>query len=209
MKSRFTQPQPRPVLKFSRPLEASVLVAGNNQRFVEGISELLKGRESLRVVGTALDRTGAAERLVLLRPDVIVIDINLDYELGGIDTSFALRRISPATSFVLVSPYRDPERLSMVPRGLGLEWSYILTATAENGNELARAIRGAAWSIPYIDPAVDRTRLGAIHTDVDRAIEEVLRPVREKKRPQKESAFEWHGTVQRFHLSDDEPEAGA
>jgi DNA-binding NarL/FixJ family response regulator len=160
------------------------------------------------MIGGALHRSEAAERAVLLRPDVVLLDINLDYELGGIDTAFALRRIAPSTAFVLVSPFDDPERLSIVPRGLGMDWSYILTSTAEDGDELANAIHGAAWSIPYIDRHIDKSRLGGIQARVEKAVEQVMRRTRERSRPSNIYYADWHGTVQKFQIPDDPTQNG-
>jgi DNA-binding NarL/FixJ family response regulator len=187
---------------------SKVLAVGNSQKFIEKISRLLAGRESVQLLCGARDRAEAAERAVLLKPDVIVIDINLDYELGGIDTAFALRRIAPSTAFVLISPFSDPERLSMVPRGLGLEWSYLLDTTAEDGEELAKAVRNASWSIPYIDPRIDRRQVGQLQGKARQAVAEVMRAPGQRGRAAKNLGGEWHGNVEKFRLPDDAPEGG-
>ena len=158
-------------------------------------------------IGGAQDRDTAVERLVLLRPDVIVIDIDLDYDLGGIDTAFALRKINPTVGIVIVSPYSDPERLAMIPTGLGLEWSYLLTATARTPELLARAIQSASWGIPYIDERIDRSLLGVVENSVDVILDRIL----EGSTKGRESAaqenrgrmFRWNGRVQTFRIEDD------
>jgi DNA-binding NarL/FixJ family response regulator len=188
------------------------LAAGNSQKFIESISRTLSGRDGVRLLGGAMNREEAAERVVLLNPDVVLIDINLDYELGGIDTAFALRRIAPATAFVIISPFADVERLAMAPRGLGLEWSYLLASTAEDGDELASAIRGASWSIPYIDRAIDRSQMGRLRLSVDQAVSEALgvpvKPSSNSRRGVPSYWPEWTGTMQKFRLSDETDETG-
>jgi DNA-binding NarL/FixJ family response regulator len=126
------------------------------------------------MTGGAQDRESAVERTALLRPDVAIIDIDLGYELGGIDAAFALRKISPTLGIVIVSPYSDPERLAMVPTGLGLEWSYVLTSTARKLELLAKAIQGAAWGIAFIDPRIDRDLLGVVENSVDSILDRIL-----------------------------------
>lgn len=181
---------------------SKVMAVGNSQKFIEKISRLLAGRDSVQLICGARDRAEAAERTILLKPDVIIIDINLDYELGGIDTAFSLRRISPATAFVLISPFSDPERLSMVPRGLGLEWSYLLTSTAEDGEELAKAVRNAAWSIPYIDRDIDRRQIGRLQDMAQEAVTEALRVPEKHSRNSGPRFGDWHGPTQKFRLPD-------
>jgi DNA-binding NarL/FixJ family response regulator len=187
---------------------SKVLAVGNSQKFIEKISRLLAGRDSVELLCGARDRAEAAERAVLLKPDVIVIDINLDYELGGIDTAFALRRIAPSTAFVLISPFSDPERLSMVPRGLGLEWSYLLESTAEDGEELTKAVRNASWSIPYIDPHIDRRQVGQLQGKAQQAVTEVMRTPGQRGRAAKKFGSDWHGDVENFRLPGDGAEGG-
>ncbi len=216
--SRFRR---RPVLHSSAG-PTKVLSVANRQSFTEQLSQLLADQTRIRLVGGAHDRVQAAERLVLLKPDVVVIEADLDYELGGIDTAFALRSISPSTAFVLVSPYSDPERLAMVPRGLGLEWSYLLSRDEINKQDLVSAISSAAWSIPFIDRRVDRSLLGALQSRVEKAVDNVLRDAKRSQQRRKDSKDrgpgyvdpeEWDGKVQWLKLpeedSDAEPDPGA
>ena len=201
----------RPLLPQYGVEPTKVIEVGNDQRFIEQISQLLKSEDRIKLLGGAQDRAGAAERLVMLRPDVIVIDIDLDYELGGIDTAFALRRVSPSTAFVLISPYSDPERLSMVPRGLGLEWSYLLSDKGVDAGELATAVTSASWSIPYIDRRMDRSRLGLLKDESDKAVEIALQaPTRHRSKriaPKfgYASSAGWYGRMQTFRLPEFEP----
>lgn len=209
-----------PVL-YSSTEPTKVLAVGNQQRFTEQISGLLEDHRRISLLGGAHNRTQAAERIVLLKPDVVVIEVNLDYELGGIDTAFALRSISPTTAFVLISPYSDPERLAMVPRGLGLEWSYLLSRGEIEKDDLVSAINSAAWSIPFIDSRIDRSQLGQLNQRVSKAVEDVLRIAKRSPRRAGPSSSglgyansaDWHGKIQTFRLpeegSEDEQEGKA
>ena len=182
-----------------------VLAVGNGQRFIEQISDLLLDETRIQLLGGAQNRVEAAERLVLLKPDVIVIEVDLDYELGGIDTAFALRSISPSTAFVLVSPYSDPERLAMVPRGLGLEWSYLVADGGLDKTELTTAINSASWSIPYIDSRIDRSKLSGLQNRVAKAVETVrLKTAKRDSGVGYVDPSDWNGNVLRFRLPDGE-----
>lgn len=215
---RYSRIRTRPVLH-SSAAPTKVLAVGNQQRFTEEISKLLADQSRINFLGGARDRVQAAERLVLLKPDVIVIEANLDYELGGIDTAFALRTLSPSTAFVLISPYSDPERLAMVPRGLGLEWSYLLARGEIDKDDLASAINSASWSIPFIDRRIDRSQLGGLQERVEKAVDQVLRISKRSTRRKgttgrdKNSASpglgyansaDWKGKIQKFQLPEED-----
>ncbi len=219
-RSRRSRIRRHPVVHSSAE-PTKVLAVGNEQRFIEQISGLLADQSRLNLLGGAQDRVQAAERLVLLKPDVVVIDADLDYELGGIDTAMALRTISPSTAFVLISPHSDPERLAMVPRGLGLEWSYLLSHGEIDKEDLISAISCAAWSIPFVDRRIDRSQLGRLQSHMDDAVEQVLRiakrSTRAKSSPRKarshglgyaESAS-WEGKVETFRLPEQGEDDGA
>ncbi len=215
-RTRRVRTRRRPVFNSSAE-PTKVLAVGNQQRFVELLSELLADQPRINFLGGAHNRVQAAERLVLLKPDVVVIQADLDYELGGIDTATALRTISPSTAFVLISPYSDPERLAMVPRGLGLEWSYLLSRGEIDREDLISAISSAAWSIPFIDRRIDRSRLGRLQNEVDGAVEQVLRiakrSARRTRKPRKPglgyaNSGDWKGNVQTFRLPEESTDGG-
>lgn len=187
-------------------VSTKVLVAARSAHFIETIAETVNQRVGTAMVGGAQDRDTAVERTVLLRPDVAIIDIDLGYELGGIDAAFALRKISPTLGIVIVSPYSDAERLSMIPTGLGLEWSYVLTATARNPELLAKAIQGAGWGIPFIDDRIDRSLLGVVENSVDSILDRILdgstKERRIAARANRGKMFRWNGQIQTFRVED-------
>ena len=94
----------------------------------------------------------------------------------------------------------------MVPTGLGLEWSYVLTATARNPELLAKAIQGASWGIPYIDERIDRSLLGVIENSVDSILDRILEGSTKERRiaamENRGRMFRWNGKVQTFRVED-------
>ncbi len=182
------------------------MIAARSARFIETLASSVNQGSHTAMIGGAQDRETAVERVVLLRPDVVIIDIDLSYELGGIDTAFALRKINPTLGIVIVSPYSDPERLAMIPTGLGLEWSYVLTATARTPELLSKAIQGASWGIPFIDERIDRSLLGVVENSVDSILDRILEGSTEERRntalQNNGRMFRWNGKVQTFRVED-------
>ncbi len=185
-------------------ISTKVMIAARSARFIETIAESVNQSSATATVGGAQNRETAIERAVLLRPDVVIVDIDLGYELGGIDTAFALRKISPTIGVVIVSPYSDPERLAMIPTGLGLEWSYVLTSTARKPEMLAKAIQGSSWGIPYIDERIDQNLLGVVENSVDSILDRILEGSTKERRVAAKTArgsmFRWNGQVQTFRI---------
>lgn len=185
-------------------VSTKVLIAARSARFIETLAGVVNKNPSATTVGGGQDRDSVIERVVLMRPDVVIVDIDLGYELGGIDTAFALRKINPTIGIVIVSPYSDPERLAMIPTGLGLEWSYLLTATARTPELLAKAIQGASWGIPYIDERIDRSLLGVVENSVDAILDQILEgSTKERRKAALENRgrmFRWNGQVQTFRV---------
>lgn len=120
---RYRTRQPASDKKRIVRVSTKVMIAARAARFIETLAQTVDKNPTTAMVAGAQDRDTAVERAVLMRPDVAIVDIDLGYDLGGIDVAFALRKINPTLGIVIVSPYSVPERLAMVPTGLGLEWS--------------------------------------------------------------------------------------
>jgi hypothetical protein len=139
------------------------------------------------------------ERTVLLRPDVVVIDIDHRHKMGGLHTAADVRRVAPTVGVLIVSPDANPDRIAMFPVMKGLPYSFILASTAKDPKQLVAAISQTSWSMHYIDPAVDHrlfgvaTRRAAIAEAIDQATTVPANPV-----------LGWQGKSTVFRL-DEEP----
>jgi DNA-binding NarL/FixJ family response regulator len=126
-----------------------VVVADDHKVVRAGIRELLSDEPDIEVVGEARDGREAVALALSVRPDVVVMDINMP-ELSGVE---ATRQICAATSavrvLVLTAYLEDPYIYGLLDAGAS---GYILK-TAE-GQEIVRAVRATAAGQSAIDPAV-------------------------------------------------------
>src|SRR5262245_24468396 len=86
----------------------SCLIVDDNSLFLEGASALLE-REGLKVVGVASDSAGALQLVTELRPDVVLVDIDLGDE-DGFELTRRLHEIAPPSSkVILVSTHAEED----------------------------------------------------------------------------------------------------
>jgi len=86
----------------------SCLIVDDNSLFLEGASDLLE-REGLDVVGVATDSAEATRLVTELRPDVILVDIDLGDE-DGFKLTERLSEIAPPSSrVILVSTHAEED----------------------------------------------------------------------------------------------------
>ncbi len=177
-----------------------VLVAGRDEGFIAGIAQGLRGSTGPEMVGGATSRSEAVDLALLLEPDVFVVDIGMEREMGGLEVALAVRRKLPATAFLVVSPFSDDDHIAVFPIGLGLPWSFILAESARDPATLSTAVSQAAWGLRYIDPKVDARKLGARDWEIGLAVRDASAPNGAGPGDGSGDRTRWHGVIQTFRL---------
>jgi DNA-binding NarL/FixJ family response regulator len=128
-----------------------IIIADDHALVREGIRALLSLCEDLEVVGEAADGQEAIEATRRLKPDVVLMDINMP-GLGGLEAALAIRREDERVKILVLSQYDDREYVSRFLK-IGAS-GYILKKAA--GAELASAVRAVHRGGLVLDPSLAR-----------------------------------------------------
>jgi DNA-binding NarL/FixJ family response regulator len=135
-----------------------VLVADDQKVIREGLTALINLLPGITVVGAAIDGDDAVRQAAQLRPDVVLMDLNMP-RCNGVEATERLGRVQPGTAVVVLTTYSDDawlfSALQAGARGF-------LTKDA-GADEIGRAITDVAAGHAQLDPAVQRRVLDALH----------------------------------------------
>ena len=126
-----------------------ILIADDHALFRTGLAAFLKISEDFEVVGEAVDGVEVIAAAWKLKPDVILMDIDMP-KLGGLEATLEIKKMNPDIKILLLSQYEDP---IYVRRFLKVGASgYILKQAVTP--DLIAAIHAIAGGEMYIHPAV-------------------------------------------------------
>jgi DNA-binding NarL/FixJ family response regulator len=87
-----------------------LLLVDDHALFREGLAGLFAYQADFAVVGQAEDAAGALARAQALRPDVVLMDVDLPGE-DGVSATRRLKAALPETTVVMLTAYDDTDRL--------------------------------------------------------------------------------------------------
>jgi len=134
----------------------TVVVADDQSAVREGLVLLLGTLPGITVAGEAADGNAAVSLVAELRPQVVLMDLNMP----GCDGATATARITadyPGTQVVVLTTYADDESIIGALRAGALGY---LTKDATR-SEIGRAIHAAAAGQAILDPSVRQALLNA------------------------------------------------
>jgi DNA-binding NarL/FixJ family response regulator len=133
-----------------------LLIADDHAVVRTGLAQLLSGREGIELVGEAADGEQAVALAAELRPDVVLMDLEMPV-LDGIGATSRIRSAHPEIAVVVLTSFSDRERIL---RALDAGAAGYLLKDAEPA-ELVRAVRAAARGDVPLDPKAARELLAA------------------------------------------------
>jgi DNA-binding NarL/FixJ family response regulator len=132
-----------------------ILIVDDHTLLRDGISALLALVPDMEVVGEAGNGKEALERVRELRPDVVLMDIEMPI-MDGLEASRKIHERYPAVKVLILSQYDDAEH---VLDAVGAGAKGFVTKTAASA-ELAASIRSVYGGDSYLSPQAARELVG-------------------------------------------------
>ena len=132
----------------------TVLVADDHAMVREGLRALLSSMEGYELVGTASTGADAVREAVLLKPDLLVLDIGFP-DLNGIEVVRRLAKAAPLVKILMLTMYDDDESILGAVRAGAL--GYVLKGA--DADDLLRAIEAVAAGEAIFGPGLARRAL--------------------------------------------------
>ncbi len=147
-------PGPSPVLRAAKPIR--LLLVDDHPVVREGLRSCLR-HPRLHIVGEAASGEEALRQTVRLKPDLVLMDINLP-DITGLEATVRLRKLLPATRVLFLSMHDGREYLAQVAHS-GAS-GYVLKEAAPE--ELVQAIETVHRGEAYFSPSVAAAMLEAL-----------------------------------------------
>lgn len=126
-----------------------ILLIDDHTLFRSGLKLLLRRQSDFEVVAEAADGVEGLKRARELRPDVILLDLNMP-GISGLEVLHILTQDLPESAVIILTVSEEGEELAAALRG-GARGYLVKNADAD---ALVQAIRRAVAGEPAIDPAM-------------------------------------------------------
>ncbi len=128
-----------------------LMVVDDHAVLREGLRFMLQHDESVKIVAEASDGREALGTLDTVRPDVMLLDLNMPH-LDGLETLRRVRANWPDVAVVVLSIHDDPEYVEQALRSGAA--GYLLKTVSKD--ELVRAIGAAADGAGYLQAEITK-----------------------------------------------------
>lgn len=128
-----------------------ILLADDHGVIRAGLRALLAGFPDLCVVGEASDGNEAIAKTAELKPDILLMDLNMP-NVGGIEATRQLVQSQPAVRILILTVHEDESLLKEAIRAGAA--GYVIKRAAQE--DLIHAIRVVARGDLYVHPAMTR-----------------------------------------------------
>jgi DNA-binding NarL/FixJ family response regulator len=96
-----------------------ILIADDHELMRAGIRSIFSNNPQRKICGEAENGREAVDKVLELKPDLIILDITMP-ELNGIDAAREIRRIAPGTKIIILTMHESPQ-LELAARQAGAD----------------------------------------------------------------------------------------
>jgi DNA-binding NarL/FixJ family response regulator len=142
-----------------------VVIADDHPVVRDGLTALLASVPSVTVAGVAATGREAVRAAVTLRPDVLIMDIQMP-ELTGVAAAGEIARAAPGVAVLMLTMFDDDDSVFAAMRA-GAR-GYVLKGAQQD--EIVRAIHAVAAGEAIFGPAIARRVLGLVSAPAARSV---------------------------------------
>jgi DNA-binding NarL/FixJ family response regulator len=135
-----------------------VVIADDHPVVRDGLSALLSSVPSITVTGVAADGREAVQAAVTLRPDVLIMDVQMPGQTG-VDATAEISRVAPDVAVLMLTMFDDDYSVLAAMRA-GAR-GYVLKGAQQD--EIVRAIQSVAAGHAIFGPGIARLVLGLVN----------------------------------------------
>src|SRR5690625_460596 len=128
-----------------------ILFADDHEMVRIGVSAYLSAQSDMEVIAEAVDGGEAVEKALLLKPDIILMDLVMK-EMDGIEATQKIIEEWPEAKIIIVTSFLDDDKV--YPALEAGATSYMLKTS--KASEIANAIRSTYNGETILEPEVDR-----------------------------------------------------
>jgi DNA-binding NarL/FixJ family response regulator len=91
--------------------DISVCIVDDVSELRQALEEIVSSAAGYKCIGVMSNAAEAITRIPLMKPDVVLMDINLGESESGIDCVRQLKPLMPSTNFMMCTVYEDDEKI--------------------------------------------------------------------------------------------------
>jgi DNA-binding NarL/FixJ family response regulator len=129
-----------------------LLIAGGEPLFGQLLGNALSGDAEIEVVGIVRDGETAIRMANDEAPDAVIMDIELEGALDGIEAGLAIKAHRPETGIVVLTALNDRSHLARLPLNQSQGWAYLLKQSVPDLSAVLSAVRGSIDGMLALDP---------------------------------------------------------
>ena len=131
-----------------------ILLVEDQPFFRELLTKSIEATPEMDLVGSAANGETAIDLARKTSPDVVIMDIELEGEINGIETGLEIKEKKPETAIVLLSSHLERGYLTSLPLRHSSGWAYLLKQSLPDLDTLLRTIRQTVQGMVVLDPII-------------------------------------------------------